>query len=140
MKSIKYAAFGLSILTLSSFSIAELAVVVNPSNPINSATLEDISDVFLKKSKKLGGQPVTPIEQKEANPAYEKFHSAASKKTPQQIKSYWANRIFTGKGTPPEAMRNDRKVMSAVAESKKAIGYVDSESVDSSVKVIATIP
>lgn len=140
MKKIKYAAFGLSILTLSNFAIAELAVVVNPSNPINSAKLKDISDVFLMKSKKLGGQPVTPVEQLEGNPAYEKFHAAASKKTPQQVKSFWANRIFTGKGTPPEAVRSDRKVISAVAESKKAIGYVDSESVDSSVKVIATIP
>lgn len=140
MKYINFSCRLLIGLLLGSIAIADTAVIVNPSNPINEASLEDIGNLFLKKVKKIKNQSLTPFDQSESSPSYAAFHKSTSKKTPQQMKSYWANKIFTGKGSPPETLRNDRKVMQLVSGQTDAIGYVDANAVDNSVKVIARIP
>ena len=46
--------------------------------------------------------------------------------------------MFSGKGKPPQEMASDADVLAYIAANPNAIGYVDANSVDSTVRVIKT--
>ena len=62
------------------------------------------------------------------------------KKTPSQVEAIWAKASFSGKGSPPKEFANDAAIKKAVAAEPTALAYIDKASVDSSVKVLLTVP
>ncbi len=128
-------------LSFSCFALAEVAVIVHPSAGFNSLTEDDISRIFLGKSKSFpGGGQAVPVNQNEGSATRDKFNEAVCKKNASQYKAYWSQLVFTGKGTPPKDIGNDAAVKAQVAANPNAIGYVDSSAVDASVKVVFKLP
>ncbi|PCI44972.1 MAG: phosphate ABC transporter substrate-binding protein [Moraxellaceae bacterium] len=123
-----------------SFSFADIAVVVHPDNAVTTITDSDLSRIFLGKTDSFPDKSkATPIDQKEGSPLRDAFYIMVTKKDAAQLNSYWSRLIFTGKGTPPKMVRNDRKVKSLISKNTDHIGYIDTANVDDSVKVIFTI-
>lgn len=58
------------------------------------------------------------------------------KKNDQQIKAYWAQLLFTGKGTPPKAVDSSVEIKKLLSDNPALIGYIDAEDVDDNVKVV----
>lgn len=128
-------------LSVSGFAFAEVAVIVHPSAGFNSLTEDDISRIFLGKSKSFpGGGQAVPVNQNEGSVARDKFNEAVCKKNASQYKAYWSQLVFTGKGTPPKEAGDDAAVKAQVAANPSAIGYVDASAVDASVKVVFKVP
>lgn len=128
-------------LSVSCFSFAEVAVIVHPSAGFNSLTEDDISRLFLGKSKSFpSGSQAVPLNQNEGSATRDKFNEGVCKKNASQYKAYWSQLVFTGKGTPPKDVGDDAAVKAQVAANPNAIGYVDSSVVDSSVKVVFKLP
>lgn len=128
-------------LTLSPFALAEIAVIVNPASGIASLTEDDISRIFLGKSKAFpNGLAAIPVNQDEGSAVRDKFNEAVCKKNSSQYKAYWSQLVFTGKGTPPKDAGNDAAVKTLVAGNNSMVGYVDAGAVDASVKVVYKIP
>ncbi|WP_299774059.1 phosphate ABC transporter substrate-binding protein [uncultured Pseudoteredinibacter sp.] len=122
----------------SSACFADLAVITHPSASI-SASKAEVSALFLGKSKSLGGQKLTPVDQEEGSPSRDQFYQLLSNKNPSQLNAYWARIVFTGKGQPPKALMDDSEVKEFVASNADSIAYIDSSEVDDSVKVIMTV-
>lgn len=121
---------------LSAAAQAEVAVIVNPGNGA-SLSAEDVQRLFLGKLKSFpGGSEATPVNQKEGQPAREQFNQAVLNKSESQLKAYWSQLVFTGKGTPPKELDNDDAIKALVASTPGAIGYIDAAKVDGSVKVV----
>lgn len=124
------------LLIISVSSHAEVAVVVNPNmaDTLDSAT---ISKIFLGKSKRFpSGETATPINQ-DNNAVVDEFNKQVLKRSSSQVKAYWSKLLFTGKGKLPQQVSNDAEVLQKVAGDASAIGYVNSSSVNDSVKVVA---
>ncbi|MDF1642679.1 MAG: phosphate ABC transporter substrate-binding protein [Pseudomonadales bacterium] len=140
MKSgLKKIAIG-ALLTLSTGVWAEVSVIAHPSNGA-SLDAKSVSKIFLGKSKKFpGGGAAVPIDQAEGSAARDEFHTNVTNKKSSQLKSYWSRIVFTGKGQPPKEVASDAEVMALVAKNPSMIGYVNSSSVNGSVKVILTAP
>ncbi len=132
--------FGLiSALTLTNIpALADIAVIANPGIAITKASNNDIKALFLGKIKSLAGYPVTPIEQKSGT-TRSSFNNKVLGKSNSRLKAYWTKLLFSGKGVPPRVFPDDAAVKAHVAATPDAIGYIDSSSVDSSVKVILTV-
>lgn len=129
-----------AIACLSSISLAETAVIVHPDSGISSLNDQDISRIFLGKSKSYpNGNKVAPINQKDGA-ARDTFLKEVCKKSASQYKAYWSKLVFTGKGTPPKELSGDAEVKSAVASNPEAIGYIDASAVDASVRVVYKLP
>lgn len=131
-----------ALLILCSFmsfnALAEISVVVHPSN---AASLDQsvISRIFLGKLKSFpGGEQAVPINQAESSATTDSFNKSVLKKSGSQLKAYWSKLVFTGKGTPPKVMASDQEVIDLVKSNPNIIGYVDSSAVTGDVKVIAT--
>jgi len=115
---------------------AEVAIVVNSAN---SSVLSDsdLARLFLGKLKSFpDGDKAEPINQKFGNDIRKEFEQKVLGKSASQVKAYWSKQVFSGKGQPPHEEASDKDILNKVANDKTAIGYVDSTSVDGSVKVV----
>lgn len=132
----KFNAFLVSTLLISSTAIADVAVIVHPSN---AATLDEntISRIFNGKAKSFpDGAQAVPINQIESSEVAQAFNANVMKKSASQLKAYWSKLIFTGKGAPPKEVANDAEVIALVSANPNLIGYVDAATVDDSVKAV----
>ncbi len=128
-------------LGMASATWAEVAVIVHPSAGFDSLSEDDVSRLFLGKSKSFpGGAQAVPVNQNEGSATREKFNEAVCKKNASQYKAYWSQLVFTGKGTPPKDAGDDAAVKALIAANPTMIGYVDSSAVDATVKVVYKIP
>ncbi|TRY31406.1 phosphate ABC transporter substrate-binding protein [Aliiglaciecola sp. M165] len=124
-------------LSFSTSTLAEISVIVHKGNT-NSFNKNVISNIFLGKIKTFpDGSVAIPIKQEDES-INTRFSVEALKKSPSQLKAYWAKLLFTGKGIPPKAVANDIEVLELVNSNPNIIGYIDSNKVTDSVKVIAT--
>ena len=122
----------------SSMAFADIAVIVHPSNE-DALDKSSISRIFLNKAKTFpSGAQAEPLALSDDQPASDEFNSKVLNKSTAQLTAFWSKLVFTGKGQPPKVFSSDAEIISAVASNPNAIGYVDAESVDDSVRVAAT--
>jgi ABC-type phosphate transport system substrate-binding protein len=114
---------------------ADVVVIVNPKNQASSLTIEQIAQYYLGASRAL-----KPMDLPEGSAVRDEFYRKVTNKDKAQIRALWARLIFTGKVTPPKQVASSAAVAMAVAADEQAIGYVASDAVDSSVKVVLKVP
>lgn len=141
MKTLMKSLAAVVLFSFSTFCLAEIVVIVHPSLAVSSLTEDDVSRLFLGKSRGFpNGSQATPVNQNEGTPAREAFNLAVCKKSANQYKAYWSQLVFTGKGTPPKEGGDSAAVKALVAGNPNMIGYIDAELVDASVKVVFKVP
>lgn len=125
----------ISGLLFSQLAVAELVVIVHPSNN-NQLDEAAVSKIYLGREKSFAdGQSVVPLALADSAPASTAFNDAVLKKSASQLKAYWSKLVFTGKGTPPKEIGSEEEMLKLVATNPSVIGYVDAAKVDASVKV-----
>jgi ABC-type phosphate transport system substrate-binding protein len=131
-------ALALSLPMLSGLAGADLLVIGNAQIGVSSLSEQMIGDLYLGKAVQLAsGKRIQVVDLPNGHPAREEFYRRVLGRDPAQIRAYWAKRIFTGKGTPPEIRPDERAVIKWVSEAPGRIGYVRSEALyDSDVKVL----
>ena len=141
MKNFLRSLAALAIISWSGLALAEVAVIVHPSASVDSLTADEISRLFMGKSKSFpNGSPAIALNQDDGSATRDVFNQEICNKSPSQYKAYWSKLVFTGKGTPPKDSGDDAAVKALVAGNPKMIGYVDASVVDVSVKVSHKLP
>jgi ABC-type phosphate transport system substrate-binding protein len=121
-------------------ALAGLVVVTNPRNGVTSMSADEVRKVFLGKNKYLpGGVAANPVDQPEKSGAFRAFYEVLLKMSPREIRAFWAGKIFSGKGAPPQSLASDAEVRDFVARNNGGIGYIAQESVNSSVRVLLRV-
>lgn len=116
--------------------LAEFSVIVHPTNR-SHISAKDIQRAFLGNLKSFhDGKKIMPIDLPINSNIRQSFNRTFLKKDEQQVKSYWARRIFTGKGMPPKELNSLTLVKAYIASHKNAIGYIDTALLDKTVKEI----
>ena len=121
----------------------DFRVIVHQSNPYSEITLEELSNMFLKKVSRWenSSELVHPVDLLDDSPVRELFSKVVHGRKVASIKAYWQRQIFSGREIPPPEQETDRDVLEFVAQKSGAIGYI-SASIDMSeydVKVITII-
>ena len=111
---------------------ADVVVVVSAKSSATTMTAEEVSQIYLGKSKAM--KPV------ETAPIRSQFYSKVAGKDEAQVKAIWSKLVFTGKATAPKELPTSADVVKAVAADPNAIGYIEKSAVDSSVKVVYSVP
>lgn len=136
MKNILSNILLLSALSFSCFSFAGVSVIVNPANS-NAISDAEISRLFLGKLTKFAdGSAAIAVNGPKSDASRGDFEKKVLNKSSQQVKAYWSKLMFSGKGKPPAELGSSDEMLKFIAENANAIGYVDSASVNDSVKVI----
>jgi hypothetical protein len=115
----------------------DFRVVVHPTNPESFASRQVVSDVFLKKvSRWPNGEQIRPVDLTLGSPVRETFSQSVLRRSAAAVRSYWQQRIFTGRGVPPPEVSSDADVLRYVREHAGGIGYVSAAADSTTVKVL----
>lgn len=121
-------------------AVADVVIIVNASNPVAQLSKDEAKRIYLGKDTVFAnGEKIRPVDLAEGDEVRNKFYASVVEKSDAQVRAYWAQLIFTGKGTPPEILNSSADVKRWVAENKGGIGYVDSSMVDATVKVVMRV-
>jgi len=126
-----------SLLLTSLSCFADVVVIGNKAIATDSLSAKQVSDLWLGKAKFIpgGGKPAV-VDQPSGTFVHNDFYKNIVKKNSSQLKAYWAKIVFSGKKLPPTVMMNDASVIGWVASTPGGLGYVDSASVNETVKVL----
>ena len=117
----------LLLFVSTSVMAAGLKVIANPSVSANSISADDLRDVFLEEKSALSdGSRVAPVLAK-GGPAHESFVKQYLGKTNDTLQTYYRSLVFTGKGSMPKMLNSDAEMVSYIARTKGAIGYVSAD-------------
>jgi ABC-type phosphate transport system substrate-binding protein len=128
----------ITLLSVTTFiASAELTVIVNPANTA-ALDAKKVQRIFLGKEKKFSdGTETLPVNQNVDSVIRADFDNNLLGRSSSQVAAYWSKLVFTGKGIPPKEVTNDAEVVDLVAKNPNVIGYVDSSSVNDTVKVVS---
>ncbi len=137
MNRIGFCVVGLALSLSNATAVAGVVAVVSSRSPVTASSKNQVMDIFLGRASRFpDGQQVVPIDQAEGSAARDEFYAKFAGKSAAQIKAHWAKIIFTGRGQPPTEVSNSREVKKRLAENPNAIGYIDENLVDGSVRVL----
>jgi len=128
---------GLLLSLISATTVADVVAVVSAKSPISTLTKPQVADIFLGKVSRFpNGIQAEPIDQTEGSPVRNEFYEKVAGKSPAQVKALWSKIIFTGRGDPPPTVSNSVEMKKIIVANPAAIGYIDRDLVDDSVKVL----
>jgi ABC-type phosphate transport system substrate-binding protein len=100
-------------------------LIVHPDNPIGEVDRDFVRDAFLKKATSWrGGEAVRPVDLGKKFAAREQFTRDVLRKSMPQLKRYWSQQIFSGKGVPPPEVDTEKAMIAYVLGARGAIGYL----------------
>lgn len=133
------AVLAISIL-LSQTARAEICVIVHPENEISHLSQKQVIDYYMGRLQFFpNGQKAIPLDQSMSSPERKQFYLKLVGKTIPQINAYWARLLFTGRATPPTSIQTREEIINTVLNNKSAIGYINSDEVPNSVKIVAYV-
>lgn len=117
-----------------------IVVITAPQSPRLSFDRYTLRNVFLRKIfVDKDGRRLIPVNLPAGSPLREAFAREVTHLPNSQQDSYWNRQYFQGV-SPPYVLASQRAVVRFVATTPGAIGYVTSCHVDSSVRVVLTLP
>ena len=112
-------------------------VIVHRDNPIGSVDRDFLRAAYLKKATDWShGETIRPVDLSTRFEVRELFTREVLRKTPAQLRSYWNQQIFSGKGTPPVEADSVNEMLDYVASNAGAIGYLPAGAAPARVKVV----
>jgi ABC-type phosphate transport system substrate-binding protein len=131
----------LALLAISLPAMAgDIVVVAGTHSPVNHLSREQVADIYMGRVTTLpGGTNALPLDLPASRPEREAFYSEITGKSAAQVRAYWARMSFTGKGIPPKQVRNDADLKKFAGSKPGAIGYIEEDALDGSVKVLFSL-
>jgi len=115
-----------SLASVSGSVLAEGVVVITSEDNKENITEDDVRNIFLGKVGEFSsGKKAEPLNIISTDPSYEIFSRRVLRKSPSQLRAYWAKRVFTGKGLPPVVVGTKEELLEAVTEKDSRISYVE---------------
>jgi len=106
-------------------AVPEFRVIVHPSNPLHAADRGYLADAFLKKASRWeSGETIRAVDLRPDSPARRYFSESVLRRSVGAVRSYWQQRIFSGRDVPPPELESDESVLAFVAKFPGAVGYV----------------
>lgn len=118
---------------------AETFIVSAKNTNFNIMDNKAAVKLWMGKKKRLNGQKVVIVDQQEGTIAQIDFYQKVLKKSPKEMKAYWAKLVFMGNSFPPRKLKDDKKVIAWVIAHPNSIGYIDASAIDNSVKILLTV-
>ena len=137
MKHVAAGAIGI-VLSLASVPIpADVVAVVSAKSAVVALNKSQLADIFLGRVARFpNGVRAVPIDQADGSVARDEFYLRLAGKSAAQLRAYWSKILFTGRGQPPLAVANSDEVKRRLIGNPAAIGYIESNRVDGSVRVV----
>jgi ABC-type phosphate transport system substrate-binding protein len=113
-------------------------LIVHPDVAAQALDREFVADVFLKKATRWpDSSPIAAVDLRFGSPVRQSFSERVLLRSASAVRSYWQQRIFTGRGVPPPELDSDEAVIRYVQSRRGAVGYVSEKAALGAVKVVS---
>ena len=120
---------------------AEIVVIANKATKLPGTTPAELGKLYLGQNKSFSnGLRVVVADQETGTAIHRQFYKKILNMSEGELGRYWAKRKFTRKFKPPKIISGDAAMKQWVAITPDSLGYIDSKSLDNSVKVLLIIP
>lgn len=103
----------------------DFRVVVHATNPTRAMERGALADAFLKKKTRWeNGETIRPLDQRANSGTRRAFSLTILQRSVAAVRSYWQQRIFSGRDVPPPELDSDDSVIAYVERNPGAVGYV----------------
>ena len=117
----------------------ELAVIVHPSVALDSLSRGQLLDYYTGDIQHWpSGEPVLVKDLRQKGEVRDGFYRFLGKR-PSRMKSIWLRRMLSGEGEPPESLSSEQEVLTRVAQTPGALGFVRRSQVTDQVRVLMLI-
>ena len=99
-------------------------------------TQDEVRQLFNGLTRRASGVALKPLDLPAQSAERTGFYQRVMGKSAEQMKSYGARMIFTGRGMPPREVSSDREMVMLVGSNRNFIGYVDETKVSPQLKVV----
>ncbi len=115
-----------------------VAIIVNPSVPVDSISMADLKKIFSGDKSSWGnGVSITPFVR--SNPAHERdvLLKIVMKMTDAQYQDFWVKKVYSGSAAhEPLALMTNSMQLDAVRSQKGGIALINLQEVKDGVKVL----
>jgi len=112
------------------------AVVVHPENT-SELDYQTVKRIFLGKETAFSnGELATVLTHSPDSSLRAEFDEAVLKRKTFAVDAQWSKLVFTGRGTMPQTVQSDQEMIDLILQNKNAIGFIETSSVISDVKVV----
>ena len=119
----------------------DFRVITHPSRPESSVKREFLADALLKNITHWpDDESIRPVDQRADSAARRHFSETILRRSVQAVKTYWQQRIFSGRGVPPPELDSDDAVVHYVEAHPGALGYISGNVPIGKTKVLAVSP
>ena len=120
-------------------SADDLVVVANKNNPLNELSKQQIIDIFMGRTTfYASGQRIILLDQKLNSSTRKQFYLNLVNKTLNEINSYRARFLFSGRATLPREV-SDKELINYLETDTDAIGYVEADKVNDKLKILGYV-
>jgi ABC-type phosphate transport system substrate-binding protein len=135
------AALGAVSPVLAGDAPSEFRVITHASRREASVTREFLADAFLKNVAHWpDDEAIRPVDQRADSTVRRHFSDGVLRRSVQAVKTYWQQRIFSGRGVPPPEVDSDDAVVRYVEAHPGALGYISGNVSPGKAKVLAVAP
>ena len=113
-----------------------LLVVVPEASPIQALTKQQLADIYLDRNATRSALAAVPLDREEA-PLRDRYYQSLGIAS-SAVRTYWAKRVFTGRGRPPAAV-SAADLATALNQQKNAMTYVEPQERPRHTRVVATL-
>ena len=119
----------------------DFKVIVHAARPETRVPRAFLADVFLKNVTRWSDdETIRPVDQRPNNAVRRRFSEAVLKRSVAAVKTYWQQRIFSGRGVPPPELDTDEAVVRWVEDHPGAVGYISGTAAAGRARVVAVVP
>lgn len=128
------------ILLLASQVQAGIVVIVNPNNDLQKFSQRQLVDLYMGRNLYFpNGELALRLDHPPDSPIRAEFYQGLVGKSVSEVSAYWARLLFTGRASPPQVIQDSESVLNIVRNNNNAIGYIEENELDDTVKVIGRV-
>jgi ABC-type phosphate transport system substrate-binding protein len=118
---------------------AQVAVIAHRQVPVDTLAQHELLDFYSGDRREWSDRtPVVVLDLKEKGGIRDLFYAYLGKPV-SRMKSIWLRNKLSGEGDPPLTLEDEAAVLEKVQQTPGAIGFISSDQVDTTVKILAII-
>ncbi len=120
---------------------AQIVVITNSSNAIHGLGTAELKKIYFGKQKKFSnGNYIIPANQPADSLIRKQFSKKVLDMSVDMVNRYWTKRKYVRNVKKPQILQGDVAIKEWIKATPNSLGYIDSKSVDGSVKILLILP
>ena len=119
------------------FDQGDIIVIAHPNAPVEKLSTVGLRAIFgMRQRTWPQGDAIKVYVLPDQNPVHDRFAKQLLLTFPYNLRRIWDRRVYSGTGQSPKAVKSQGEMLSIIATTENAIGYIRRDRLNNDVKVV----